>query len=242
MSDEKEIQQNTEVAASEAAPAEAKTQDQIAAEAIAAFSKKVGANNAGRSGGPGGARGGRGPGSRGPGGRQGGRGDRKQFAQKKDEFNEQTLDMRRVARVMAGGKRFSFRATLVVGDGRGRVGVGMGKGIDVQQALIKAKRDARKNAIAIPLSKRTIPHEVEAKFSAARIRLKPAKEGNGLIAGGAVRAVLTLAGVKDITAKVLGRTPNKLTNALATIEALKLLKARKTKAVHAEKTEAVKEA
>jgi small subunit ribosomal protein S5 len=165
------------------------------------------------------------------GGRSGGRGgnDRKPFVKKKEEFNEVTLDMRRVARVMAGGKRFSFRATLVIGDNRGRVGVGIGKGIDVQQALAKAKRDAQKNVIVVPLQKRTIPHEVEAKFSAAHVRLKPAKEGNGLIAGGAVRAVLTLAGVKDITAKVLGRTPNKLTNALATIEALKMLKARKPK-------------
>ncbi len=148
--------------------------------------------------------------------------------------------MRRVARVMAGGKRFSFRATLVIGDGRGRVGVGVGKGIDVQQSLVKAKRDAQKHMITVPLQKRTIPHEVEAKFSAARIRLKPAKEGNGLIAGGAVRAVLTLAGIKDITAKILGRTPNKLTNALATIEALKMLKARRPKTEKKEVVEAAK--
>ena len=84
--------------------------------------------------------------------------------------------------------------------------------------------------IVVPLSKRTIPHEVEAKFSAARIRLKPAREGHGLVAGGAARAVLSLAGIKDVTAKTLGRTPNQVTNALATFEALKQLKARKPKA------------
>jgi len=142
---------------------------------------------------------------------------------KKEEFDEQVVDLRRVARVMAGGKRFRFRATLIIGDRKGRVGVGMGKGLDVAQAVGKAKNDAKKNVITVRLDKNTIPHEVKAKFSAARIVLKPAKEGNGLVAGGAVRAVLSLAGIKDITAKVLGRTPNKVTNALATVEALKAL-------------------
>jgi small subunit ribosomal protein S5 len=186
-----------------------------------------GRGNFGRGpGGPGGrpGMGGRGPGGGRPGG---GRGPGGRPFVKKDEFQEQTLDMRRVARVMAGGKRFRFRATIVIGDLRGRVGVGMGKGIDVQQAIAKAQRDARKRLITVPLAKRTIPHEVEAKFSAARIRLKPAKEGHGLVAGGAARAVLSLAGIKDITAKALGRTPNQVTNALATYEALKQLKARR---------------
>jgi small subunit ribosomal protein S5 len=229
--DEQTLQTNTNpVAEATAAP---QSQSDRATAALAAFNAKVGSgpSQGGGSGRP--AMGGRGGDRRGSGGRGG---DRKPFVKKKEDFNEQTLDMRRVARVMAGGKRFSFRATLVIGDGRGHVGVGIGKGIDVQQSLAKAKRDAQKNMITVPLSKRTIPHEVEAKFSAARIRLKPAKDGNGLIAGGAVRAVLTLAGVKDITAKILGRTPNKLTNAMATIEALKMLKPRKVKA---EKKEAV---
>ncbi len=160
----------------------------------------------------------------------GGRGPRRDnFVRPKQEFNEKVVDMRRVTRVMAGGKRFRFRATLIIGDGKGRVGVGMGKGTDVQQAVGKAKRDAQKHVITVALNKRTIPHEVEAKFSAARVRLKPAKEGNGLVAGGAVRTVLTLCGIKDITAKCLGRTPNKVTNALATIEALKKLKSMKQK-------------
>ncbi len=151
----------------------------------------------------------------------GGSRERKPFVKKKEEFDEQVVDLRRVARVMAGGKRFRFRATLIIGDRKGRVGVGMGKGLDVAQAVSKAKNDAKKNVITVRLDKTTIPHEVQAKFSAARIVLKPAKEGNGLVAGGAVRAVLSLAGIKDITAKVLGRTPNKVTNALATVEALK---------------------
>ncbi len=154
----------------------------------------------------------------GPGGR-----DRKPFVKKKEEFDEQVVDLRRVARVMAGGKRFRFRATLIIGDRKGRVGVGMGKGVDVAQSVGKAKNDAKKNVITVRLDKGTIPHETSAKFSAAHVILKPAKEGNGLVAGGAVRAVLSLAGIKDITAKVLGRTPNKVTNALATVEALKNL-------------------
>lgn len=167
--------------------------------------------------------------SRGGGQRSGGMGQRggqrrEPFVKPKQEFNEKVVDMRRVTRVMAGGKRFRFRATLIIGDGKGRVGVGMGKGADVAQSVAKAKHDAMKKVITVSLNKRTIPHEVEAKFSAARVRLKPAKEGNGLVAGGAVRTVLSLAGIKDITAKCLGRTPNKVTNALATIEALKKIK------------------
>lgn len=142
----------------------------------------------------------------------------------KSEFNEKALDIRRVTRVVAGGKRFRFRTTLVIGDEKGRVGVGVAKGLDVAQSIGKAKVAAQKNIIRVPLSGRTIPHEVEAKFSAARVLLKPAVEGHGLKAGGAVRVVLSLLGVKDITAKCLGRTPNKLTNAMATIEALKKIR------------------
>lgn len=134
------------------------------------------------------------------------------------------MDLRRVTRVVAGGKRFRFRATVVLGDEKGRVGVGIDKGLDVAQAVDKAKRDARKNLITVKLIGRSIPHEVEAKFSAAKVRIKPAAAGHGLVAGGAARVVLSLAGIKDVTAKILGRTPNKLTNALATIEALKKLK------------------
>lgn len=173
----------------------------------------------------------------GPGGR-----DRKPFLRKKEEFQEQVVDLRRVARVMAGGKRFKFRATIILGDLKGRVGIGMGKGIDVAQAVAKAKNDAQKNIITVRLEKGTIPHEVEAKFSAARVRLKPAKEGNGLVAGGAVRTVLSLAGIREITAKCLGRTPNKVTNAMATVEALKKIKAVKRASVRVEPVEKKEEA
>ena len=146
----------------------------------------------------------------------------KKFAKPKSEFMDRVLEIRRVTRVVAGGKRFSFRATVVVGDGKGRVGVGIAKGKDVVTAIQKAKRQAEKNVFRVPLKDhRTIIHDVEAKYSAARVRLKPARVGNGLVAGGSCRAVLELVGVKDISAKVLGRTTNKLTNALATIEALK---------------------
>lgn len=141
-----------------------------------------------------------------------------------DGFKEKVLDLRRVTRVVAGGKRFRFRATVVIGNERGRVGVGVAKGLDVAQAIAKAKLAAKKNLLTVIMKQQTIPHEVEAKFSAARIRIKPARPGRGLMAGGAARTVLSLAGIKDITAKAIGRTPNKLTNALATIEALKKIK------------------
>lgn len=183
-------------------------------------------NNAGpRRGGPhsGGPRPGGNFGGR-PGGPRGPRGnDQREI---KDEFKERVLDMRRVTRVVKGGKRFRFRATLVIGDGRGRVGVGIGKGADVQQAVAKAKTDAKKNLFNLELAEgRTIAHEVSAKYSAARVLIRPAKEGHGIKAGGSVRVVLAMAGVKDATAKILSRTPNKLTNALAAMEALRAVRA-----------------
>jgi small subunit ribosomal protein S5 len=141
------------------------------------------------------------------------------------EWEHTVLDLRRVARVVAGGKRFSFRATVVVGDRKGRVGVGVAKGKDVSQAVEKAVAKAKKDIVEVPMVNGTIPAEVSAKHSSAIVLLKPAKRGKGVIAGGAARAVLVLAGVKDVTAKILGRTPNKLTNAIATLEALKKLKA-----------------
>ncbi len=139
-------------------------------------------------------------------------------------MKDKVLDIRRVTRVVAGGKRFRFRVTVILGDEKGKVAVGVAKGLDVASAVSKAKNAATKNILIVALKGRTIPHEVEAKFSAARVKIKPAVEGHGLRAGGAVRVVLSLAGIKDATAKCLGRTPNKLTNALATIEALKKLK------------------
>ncbi len=140
----------------------------------------------------------------------------------KSEFREKVLEVRRVTRVMAGGKRFSFRTTVVLGDGRGRVGIGIAKGLDVAASVEKAKRQAQKNMITIVLKdNRTVPYDVEAKYGAARVRIKPARLNHGLIAGGSARTVLEMVGVKDVSAKILGRTSNKLSNAMATIEALK---------------------
>ena len=158
-----------------------------------------------------------------PGG--GGRPPRRSDTGPKDGLKEKVLDMRRVTRVVAGGKRFRFRATVVVGDERGRVGIGVAKGLDVAQSVAKARTKASRSVYLIPLKdSRTIPHEVSAKYSAAKVLLKPAAAGRGLRAGGAVRSVLALAGVRDATAKCLGRTPNKLTNAWATLVALRMLR------------------
>jgi len=145
---------------------------------------------------------------------------------KKDEFESKLLDLARVTRMTAGGRRFRFRAGIVIGDKRGQVGFGVAKGKDVAQAVEKATRTARKNLIRVPIVKDSIPHEVEAKFGAAEILLKPQKQGRGLVAGGTVRVICTLAGIKNISSKVLGRTGNKINNAKATITALKKLKQR----------------
>lgn len=140
------------------------------------------------------------------------------------EFEEQVIDIRRVTRVMAGGKRFRFRATVIIGDQKGRVGIGISKGVDVESAIAKAKAKAKGNIINVKIKDDTIPHEVQAKFSAAQVLVKPAQAGHGLKAGGSPRSVLKLAGIKNATAKCLGNTTNKLTNALATVEALKKIK------------------
>ncbi len=147
--------------------------------------------------------------------------------QQKSEFKEKVLDLRRVTRVVAGGKRFRFRATVALGDEKGRVGIGVAKGVDVQSAVGKAKEKAKKNMFVVSLKDgRTIAHEVRAKYSAARILIKPAAPGHGLKAGGAARFVLSLVGIKDASAKILGRTTNKLTNAMAALDALKKLRSK----------------
>lgn len=142
----------------------------------------------------------------------------------KDEFETKILDLARVARMTAGGRRFRFRAVVVTGDQKNKVGLGVAKGADVAQAVEKATRVAKKNLISVPMTEETIPHQTEAKFGAAKILLKPQKKGRGLVAGGTVRIICSLAGIKNISSKVLGRTVNKLNNAIATIEALKKLK------------------
>lgn len=143
------------------------------------------------------------------------------------EFESKLLDLARVTRVAAGGRRFRFRAVVVIGNKQGKTGLGVAKGLDVAQAVDKATRLAKKNLIEIPIIEGTIPHEVTAKFGPAEVLLLPKRKGRGLVAGGTVRVICTLAGIKNISSKILGRTGNKLNNARATIEALKSLKIKK---------------
>lgn len=142
----------------------------------------------------------------------------------KDEFDTKLLDLARVTRVTGGGKRMSFRAVIVAGNKKGKIGIGIDKGRDVSQAIEKATRRAKKNLVEIVIINGTIPHEARAKVGPARILLKPQKKGRGLVAGGAVRTICDLAGIKDVSSKILSGSKNKLSNARATIEALKKLK------------------
>ncbi len=138
----------------------------------------------------------------------------------KSEYDQKILDIRRVARVVRGGRRFSFSIVLVAGNRRGKVGVGVGKGGDVSTAMEKAFRAAKKNLLNLNLTKEhSIPHEVAAKFSSSRVTLRPAR-GRGVAAGSSARAILNLAGVKDVSAKFTSKSKNKLNNARATMEAL----------------------
>lgn len=141
-----------------------------------------------------------------------------------EEFESKLLDLSRVSHTRAGGRRIGFRALVVVGNGAGKVGVGIASGLDVAQAVEKATYQAKKNIVEFPLKEGTISHEVYAKFGAAKVLLKPQRKGRGLVAGGTVRVICNLAGIKDVSSKILGRTGNKLNNARATIEALKKLK------------------
>jgi small subunit ribosomal protein S5 len=138
------------------------------------------------------------------------------------QFDERTLHIDRVARVVKGGRRFRFRALVVVGDRKHKVGIGIAKGADVTAAVTKATEVAKKHMVSIPLYKGTLPHDVEAKVSGAHILLKPASPGTGLIAGGVVRSVLEVAGVHNALSKSLGSS-NKANTAYATIEALQRL-------------------
>lgn len=142
----------------------------------------------------------------------------------KPEFEQQIVDIARVTRVMAGGKRMRFRACVVIGDKKGRVGMGLAKGADVTLAVQKAVKKAEKDLVKINLVKGTIPHEINIKNGSAKVLLKPAPSGTGIISGGAVRIVLELAGVENVVSKILGGN-NKINNVRATIKALEKLKA-----------------
>jgi small subunit ribosomal protein S5 len=153
--------------------------------------------------------------------RRGGRRDERA----RSEFDQKIISIRRVTRVMAGGRRFSFSVAMVIGNKKGKVGVGIGKASDTQLAIEKATRSARKSLIEVPLNKEMhIPHDVSSKYASSEVMIMPAP-GRGLVAGSSVRTVLELAGVKDVTAKIFSRSKNKLNNARATILALKGLKA-----------------
>ena len=150
--------------------------------------------------------------------RSGGRRRSNTGPREEKEFQQKVIDIRRVARVVAGGKRMRFRALVAIGDGKGRVGVGIGKGLDVAGAVNKGATIARKKLITIPIVEETIPHTVLVKFGAAHVLLKPAPKGSGVIAGGPVRSMMELVGVKNVIAKMLGSS-NKVNNVYAVIEA-----------------------
>jgi small subunit ribosomal protein S5 len=164
-----------------------------------------------RRGGKPGERGGRRPGARRP--------------ERKSEFDQRIITIRRVSRVVAGGRRFSFSVAIIIGNKKGRVGVGLGKAGDTTLAIDKAVRNAKKNMITVPLTKNSsISHDVSAKYCASIVTMTPAR-GRGLVAGSSVRPVLELCGINDIVAKIHSGSKNGLNNARAAIEALKTLKA-----------------
>lgn len=139
------------------------------------------------------------------------------------EFEQKIIGIRRVTRVVAGGRRFSFSVAMVIGDRKGKVGVGLGKAGDTALAIDKAIRDAKKNMIKVSMTKEnSIAHDIDAKYCASRINILPAP-GKGIVAGSSVRTVLEFAGIKDVTAKIFSRSKNQLNNAKATIKALETL-------------------
>lgn len=162
-------------------------------------------------------------GGRGRGGRPGGPGRGPRRDKPDDGFDQRIVELSRVTRVMAGGKRMRFRALVVLGDKQGKVGMGVAKGADVSLAVSKASTKARRTLITVPVKKNTIPHEVTVKYKSARVLLKPAPVGTGIIAGGAVRTVLELAGIPDVVSKILG-SANKINNVNAVFRAFGSMK------------------
>lgn len=163
------------------------------------------------------------------------RNDRRDRKREPSEYEETTLAIDRVTRVVKGGRRMRFRAVVIVGNKKGKVGLGTGKAGEVQAAVQKAARSAKRAMLLVPMRGDTIPHEVNVKHKAARLRLMPASKGTGIIAGGPLRIVLDLAGVKDAIAKSFG-TGNKLVNAQAAMKSLQMLRgSRKTLATETPK-------
>lgn len=147
----------------------------------------------------------------------------------KSEFDQKIVSLRRVTRVVAGGRRFAFSVCVVAGNRKGQVGVGQGKAGDTPLAIEKAFRDAKKNMIVVSTTKNmSVPHEIEAKFAASRVKIMPAP-GKGILAGSSVRAVLELAGMKEVSAKLLSRSKNSINNAYVAVAALKKLSQTKMK-------------
>jgi small subunit ribosomal protein S5 len=150
--------------------------------------------------------------------------EEKPLKEEKEKYESKLLDLARVSHTRAGGKKLRFRAVIVIGNKVGKVGVGVASGLDVAQAIEKATFQAKRNLIEVPIVNDTIPHEVISKFGSAQVLLRPQRKGRGLVAGGTVRVICQLAGIKNISSKNLGRTSNKINIARATIKALKKLK------------------
>ena len=149
----------------------------------------------------------------------------KQNQQSDKKFNERILHLRRVSKKTTGGNYISFSALVVVGDGKGKVGLGLGRGLEVPPAIQKGITQAKKNMIQLPIYKDTIPHQILIKYKASRLLLKPAPPGTGLKVGGVVRVILDVAGVNNASGKIIG-TRNQITNAYAVMEAIKRMKPR----------------
>lgn len=140
-----------------------------------------------------------------------------------EKFDFRVIDIRRTAKVTEGGKRMRVRATVIVGNRKGKVGLGIAKGLDVSDAVMKARKLAEKNVFEVPILEGTVPYEVSAKLGAGKVLIKPAKKGKGLVAGGTVRTLLELAGYTDISSKITGVTKNPLVNLAAALKALEKL-------------------
>jgi small subunit ribosomal protein S5 len=145
----------------------------------------------------------------------------------RSEFDQKVVEVKRVTRVVAGGKRMRFRALVVIGNHKGKVGMGLKKGADVAESVNKAVNAAKKNLITLPLVNETIPHALNVKYKSSSLMLKPAKPGTGVIAGGAVRSVMDLSGVKNVVCKMLGSN-NKVNNVKAVFSAFSKMKSKET--------------